>query len=230
MSELGYERFAVSGGDVGSGVAEALGINHADRLVGIHLLDVPYWHIFGVDSADLAEVEKEYLAAGRQWAMTEGAYALMQSTRPMTAAYGLTDSPVGLAGWIVEKLRAWSDCDGDLDRRFTPDEVLTHVMLYWVTGTIGTSFLVYNERNPTAQASRVEVPTGVAIFPRDLVPAPRQFAERFFRVVRWTEMPRGGHFGAWEEPELFADDLGAFLAGLRPDSNPIPPRGADHAG
>lgn len=214
MNELGYERYAVSGGDVGSGVAEALAVQHRNQIVAVHLTDVPYHHLFAVDPQSLSEPEQEYLHAGRQWEMSEGAYAMMQSTRPVTAAYGLTDSPAGLAAWIVEKLRAWSDCDGDLARRFTADEVLTHVMLYWVTGTIGSSFTVYAEDDPQAGGVRVDVPTGVAIFPRDIVPAPRAFGERLFDVRRWTEMPRGGHFGAWEEPRLFAEDLRALLASV----------------
>ena len=175
---------------------------------------MPYHHLFAVDPASLTEPEREYLQAGQQWARSEGAYAMMQSTRPVTAAYGLTDSPAGLAAWIVEKLRAWSDCDGDLERRFTAEEVLTHVMIYWVTGTIGSSFTVYAEDDPQAGGGRVDVPTGVAIFPRDIVPAPRAFGERFFDVRRWTDMPRGGHFAAWEEPRLFADDLRALLASV----------------
>ncbi len=213
MTELGYDRFLVSGGDVGSGVAEGLGARHAERLAGIHLTDVPYWHLLTVDPSELSEPERAYLRAGRQWQMREGAYALMQSTKPMTAAYGLSDSPVGLAGWIVEKLRSWSDCGGQIDRRFSMDEVLTHVTLYWVTNTIGSSFGVYYERDVRAQGGgRVEVPTGVTIFPHDLVPAPREFGERFFDIRHWNEMPRGGHFGALEEPELFADDLHRFAA------------------
>ena len=214
MSELGYQRFAVSGGDVGSRVAEALAGRHGDRLVALHLTNVPYHHLFAMDPESLSEPERAFLQAGQQWVMSEGAYALMQSTRPVTAAYGLTDSPVGLAGWIVEKLRAWSDCDGDLDRRFTADEVLTHLMIYWVTGTIGSSFTNYAEDDPQAGGGRVDVPTGVAIFPRDIVPAPRAFGERLFDVRRWTDMPRGGHFAAWEEPRLFADDLRALLASV----------------
>jgi pimeloyl-ACP methyl ester carboxylesterase len=212
MTELGYDRFVASGGDVGSGVAEGLAFRHADRLLGIHLTDVPYWHLFTVDRSDLSRPEQDYLEAGQEWQMHEGAYALMQSTKPMTAAYGLSDSPVGLAAWIVEKLRAWSDCDGDLDRRFTRDEVLTHLTLYWATNTIGSSFGVYYERGDAAWSGsgRVELPTAVTIFPRDIVPAPREFAERFFNLHRFTELPRGGHFGAHEEPDLFAGELRAF--------------------
>jgi pimeloyl-ACP methyl ester carboxylesterase len=139
---------------------------------------------------------------------------MLQSTKPMTAAFGHTDSPAGLAAWIVEKLRAWSDGDGDLDRRFTLDEVLTHLTLYWVTATIGSSFTVHAEHDPQAGGGRVDVPTGVAIFPHDIVPAPEAFGERFFDVRRWTDMPRGGHFAAWEEPHLFADDVRALLTAV----------------
>ena len=141
--------------------------------------------------------------------MNEGAYAMIQSTKPTTAAVGLADSPAGLAAWIVEKLRSWSDCDGDLERRFSRDEILTWVTLYWVTNTIGSSFLPYVEYDPGSD-EKVTVPTGVTIFPKDLVTAPREFAQRFFRIVRWTELPTGGHFTAWEEPEAFARELSAL--------------------
>jgi len=213
MTALGHDRFVASGGDIGGGVADWLAHRHADRLLGLHLTDVPYSHLLAVDAPDLTKAERAYLAAGRAWGQREGAYAAMQATKPMTAAYGLSDSPLGLAAWIVEKLRAWSDCDGDLERRFTLDDVLTHVTLYWVTNTIGTSFGPYFERE-TPGNERPAIPTAVTLFPRDLIPAPRAFADRIFDVRRWTELPRGGHFGAWEEPELFAGELRAFAAEL----------------
>jgi len=209
MTANGYDRFLVSGGDVGSSVAEQLARRHPDRVIALHLTDVPYTHLFSVDPAELTEAERAYLAAGQQWQMSEGAYALIQSTKPTTAAVGLADSPAGLAAWIVEKLRSWSDCDGQLERRFSRDEVLTWVTLYWVTNTIGSSFLPYVEYDPGAD-DMVTVPTGVTIFPKDLVTAPRAFAERFFSIVRWTELPVGGHFTAWEEPEAFARELMAL--------------------
>jgi pimeloyl-ACP methyl ester carboxylesterase len=209
MTANGYDRFLVSGGDVGGSVAEQLARRHADRLIALHLTDVPYMHLFSVDRADLSEVELAYLDAGQAWAMSEGAYAMIQSTKPTTAAVGLADSPAGLASWIVEKLRSWSDCDGELERRFSRDEVLTWVTLYWVTNTIGSSFLPYVEYDPGSD-EKVTVPTGVTIFPKDLVTAPRAFAERFFTIVRWTELPTGGHFTAWEEPEAFASELTAL--------------------
>ena len=216
--ELGYRRFGAHGGDVGSGVTEKLANAHADSLIGIHLTDVPYWHLFTIPQERLSEAEQGYLEAGRRWQMEEGAYALIQSTKPQTPAYALNDSPAGLAAWIVEKFRSWSDCDGEVEKRFTKDELLANVMIYWATETINSSFRVYYEtqHNPPEHLSEyIRVPTGVAIFPKDLVPAPREFAERFFEVQRWTEMPRGGHFAAMEEPELLAEDLRAFFRPLR---------------
>jgi pimeloyl-ACP methyl ester carboxylesterase len=209
MTANGYDRFLVSGGDVGSSVGEQLARRHPDRVIALHPTDVPYTHLFSVDPGELTEAERAYLAAGQKWQMSEGAYALIQSTKPTTAAVGLADSPAGLAAWIVEKLRSWSDCDGQLELRFSRDEVLTWVTLYWVTNTIGSSFLPYVEYVPGAD-DKVTVPTGVTIFPKDLVSAPRVFAERFFQIVRWTELPTGGHFTAWEEPEAFARELTAL--------------------
>jgi len=216
--ELGYRRFGAHGGDVGSDVTEKLASAHADSLIGIHLTDVPYWHLFTLPQEGLSEAERGYLEAGRRWQMEEGAYALIQGTKPQTPAYALNDSPAGLAAWIVEKFRSWSDCDGEVERRFTKDELLANVMIYWATETINSSFRVYYEtqHNPPERPEEyVSVPTGVAIFPKDIVPAPREFAERFFEVRRWTEMPRGGHFAAMEEPELLAEDLRAFFRPLR---------------
>jgi len=145
-------------------------------------------------------------------------------------AYGLNDSPAGLAGWIVEKFRAWSDCDGDVETRFTKDELLTNLTLYWATETINSSFwFYYDAANAGAVTWIVEmikkwtgsskVPTGFASFPRDLLPPPREWAERFFNIQRWAEMPRGGHWAAMEEPELLAEDIRAFFRPLRQSSD-----------
>jgi pimeloyl-ACP methyl ester carboxylesterase len=215
MSANGYHRFLVSGGDVGSAVAEQMARRHPDRLVALHLTDVPYMHLYSVDRAELTAAERAYLAAGQEWQMSEGAYALIQATKPATAAVGLADSPAGLAAWIVEKLRSWSDCNGQLELRFSRDEILTWITLYWITNTIGSSFIPYVEYAP-ADDSEVALPTGVTIFPKDLVPAPREFAERFFNIVRWAELPTGGHFTAWEEPEAFARELTALAQEVVP--------------
>jgi pimeloyl-ACP methyl ester carboxylesterase len=220
MSGLGYDRYVVSGGDVGSPVAEALAVRAPDNVAALHLTDVPWTHLFTIDESDLTADEQAYLAAGRRWQMTEGAYALMQATKPHTLAVGLGDSPAGLLAWIVEKLRSWSDCGGDVESVFPRDDLLTWVTAYWVTGTIGTSFSSYVERwghlPPEGQGDdavpSVATPTAVTIFPHDLVPAPRSFAERFFDIRVWTEEPRGGHFAAWELPERFVDGLRAAVA------------------
>ncbi len=214
---LGYGRFAAHGGDIGSSVTEQISKSHPGSLVGLHLTDIPYTHLFTVPTDDLSEAEQGYLQRGYQWSMEEGAYAAMQSTRPQTPAYALNDSPAGLAAWIVEKFRAWSDCDGDVEKRFSKDELLTNTTIYWATQTIGSSFRMYHEPSGDwgeAGDGKVDVPTGVAIFPKDIVPAPREFGERFFDVRRWTEMPRGGHFAAMEEPELLVEDIRAFFRDL----------------
>jgi len=222
--ELGYKHFAAHGGDVGSGVTEMLALTHADALIGIHLLDIPYTHLFSMAQEDLSEAEQKYLKAGQQWQMSEGAYAMLQATKPQTLAVGLNDSPAGLAAWIVEKFRAWSDCNGDIETRFSKDELLTNIMIYWATETIHSSFLPYYQGRgdaPENANARVEVPTGVAIFPKDIDPAPRKFVERFFNIQRWTEMPGGGHFAALEEPELLAEELRAFFRPLRRSNNQL---------
>jgi microsomal epoxide hydrolase len=158
--------------------------------------------------------------------MQEGAYNMIQGTRPQSIAAGLNDSPAGLAAWLVEKFQRLSDCDGDIESRFTKDELLTNVMLYWATGTIGTSFLPYYDltharamrwiiEKAKEWANVSQVPAGFARFPKEFTPHPREWAERFFDVQRWTEMPRGGHFTAMEEPELLAEDIRAFFRPMR---------------
>ena len=217
--ELGYERFGAHGGDWGSSVTEAIALAHPDAVRGIHLTDIPFWHLFALPPGDLSVAERDYLEAGKKWQMTQGGYAAIQSTRPQTLAFGLNDSPAGLAAWIVDLFRSWSDCGGDVERSFTKDELLTNITIYWATETISSACRLYYEAmrvSPHGENRRVETPTGVAIFPKDLVPAPREFAERFFNIQRWTEMPHGGHFAALEEPERLADDIRAFFRPLRP--------------
>jgi pimeloyl-ACP methyl ester carboxylesterase len=142
----------------------------------------------------------------------------MHETKPQTAAFGLTDSPAGLAAWMVEKLRAWSDCDGDIERSFTRDEILTNVTLYWLTGTIGSSMRMYHANaavSPAQRARRVEVPSGFSVFPGDILRPPRAWLERTANVVRVTEPARGGHFAPFEEPELYAEELRALFRPYR---------------
>jgi pimeloyl-ACP methyl ester carboxylesterase len=217
MDALGYPRFGAAGGDIGSGVSRYLGLDHPDRVVAVHRTDagVP---VYTGDPADLAPQERAWFEEIAAWGAAEGAYGAMHRTKPQTAAFGLTDSPAGLAAWIVEKLRAWSDCGGDVERSFTRDEILTNVTLYWLTATIGSSMRMYhaNAAIPLAQhARRVEVPSGFSLFPGEIVHPPRAWLERTANVVRVTEPPRGGHFAPVEEPELYAEELRAFFRPYR---------------
>ncbi len=220
---LGYERFGAQGGDWGSTITEQLARSHGSSVVGIHLTDVPFWHAFRKPKKATG-AEKKYLKQIEEYQTRNGAYAMIQGSRPRTLEVGLTDSPAGLAAWIVEKFREWSDCDGDVERSYTKDELLTNVMIYWATGTIGTSFQPYSDvmsagairwmkeaaKNLVGSKS---VPAWFAMFPKDLSSPPREWAERFFRVERWTEMPRGGHFAAMEQPDLLAEEIRAFFRG-----------------
>jgi pimeloyl-ACP methyl ester carboxylesterase len=215
--ELGYEKFAAHGGDWGSGITERIAIDYPESLIGIHLTDIPFQHLFTIPPEDLSEAEKKYLEAGKNWQQTDGGYASIQSTRPQTLAFGLNDSPAGLAAWIVDLFRNWSDCGGDLETRFTKDELLTNITIYWATETIHSAARLYYETVPELMAGAGEttdVPTGAAMFPKDLIPPPREFAERFFNLKRWTEIPRGGHFAAFEEPQLLADEIREFFKQL----------------
>jgi microsomal epoxide hydrolase len=223
---LGYTRYGAHGGDWGSMVTELIGRDHGDAVVGIHLTDVPFWHSFRKPK-DPSAAEKKYLAEIAEFQKNgKGAYAMIQGARPRTLDAGLTDSPAGLAAWIVEKFQEWSDCGGDVERCFSKDELLTNVMIYWVTNTIGSSFQPYSDVMGAGAARWMKeaiknlvgsksTPAGFAMFPKDLSSPPREWAERFFQVARWTEMPRGGHFAAMEQPELLAGDIRAFFRPLR---------------
>jgi pimeloyl-ACP methyl ester carboxylesterase len=211
--ELGYSAFIVHGGDWGSSIAEQMAIGFPELLLGIHLTDVPYRHLLTEKPEHMTEAEKKYLQAGKQWQMQEGAYAMLQGTKPQTLAYGMNDSPIGLAAWIIEKFYSWTDHNGDLQHVYTRDELLTNLTIYWVTQTAGSAFRIYYEtmhHPPAAQAGRIEVPAAVFMAPKDLVPAPREFAERILNVRRWTQLPAGGHFAAMEQPIRLADDIVSF--------------------
>jgi pimeloyl-ACP methyl ester carboxylesterase len=218
---LGYKHFAAAGGDIGSRVTRLLALAHPESLIGIHLTDVgfPREIAFPPDLSNPSAAEQQFLGSVQRWFMQEGGYIMIQSTKPQTLAYGLNDSPVGLAAWIVEKFRAWSDCGGAIELRFSKDELLNNIMIYWVTGTISSSARLYYEDSHVApqlkQGQHIEVPAGVATFPKDLTLPPRELGDRFLRVQRWTEMPRGGHFAALEEPELLVEDMRAFFHDLK---------------
>jgi pimeloyl-ACP methyl ester carboxylesterase len=215
---LGYDRFAAHGGDVGAGVTSRLGLLHPDRVMGIHVTAVvpPY---LGPRSAPLTHDEQAYVAVQEQWEREEDGYGHIQGTRPQTLAYGLNDSPAGLAAWIVEKYRAWSECGGDVERCFTKDELLTNVTLYWVTQTINSSMRHYYESRhnpqPFTEGVRVTVPCGVCLTTEAVDRAPREWVERTYDVRRYTLMPRGGHFAALEAADLLAADIRAFFRPFR---------------
>jgi pimeloyl-ACP methyl ester carboxylesterase len=216
---LGYPRFGARGGDIGSGVTSWLGFDFPGAVVGIHVSDVLRPHL-GPGSPPLTAGESAFLAEEARWMDAEGAYDHLQATKPQTLAYGLNDSPVGLLAWIVEKFRGWSDCGGDVERRFSKDDLLANVTLYWITETIHSSNRLYYERDRAPRAlgpgERVPVAAAVTIFPGDIDRPPRSWAERSYaRLERFTEMPSGGHFAAWEEPQLLAEDLRAFFRPLR---------------
>jgi pimeloyl-ACP methyl ester carboxylesterase len=222
---LGYSRYCVHGGDWGSVITELLARSHAAHIIGIHLTDVPFFHIFNKPD-DLSAAEKKFFAGNEKWQREEGAYTMIQGTRPRTAGPGLNDSPAGLAAWIVEKFQRWSDCHGDIETRFTKDELLTNIMIYWATQTIETSFQPYRDFMKAGAARWTteavkgwvgsdKTPAAFARFPADISHPPREWAERFFNVQRWTEMSAGGHFAAFEEPQMLADDIRAFFKSLR---------------
>ena len=217
---LGYDRFAAHGGDVGAGVTSRLGLRFPERLIGLHLTAVLRPEI-GADDPPLTEAERAYVQLNDRWEYDENGYGHQQGTRPQTLAYGLNDSPVGLAAWIVEKYRAWSDCGGEVEWRFTRDQLLTNITMYWMTQTINSSMRHYYEQrhapSPFPRGTRVRVPTGVCLTVEPVDRAPREWAERTYDIRRYTLMPRGGHFAAMEEPELLAEDIRAFFRPLRQD-------------
>lgn len=211
LAELGHDRYVVSGGDIGSGVAVALAGSQPEHVAALHLTDLPLALLTTVEPGDRTPAEREYGDEIDRWRAAEGAYSAQQGTKPNTLAAALGDSPAGLAAWIVEKLRAWSDCGGDVESVFPRDDLLTWITAYWVTGAIGTSFTPYAEREPP-RPGRIDLPTVVTIFPRELVHPPRHLAERIFDVRAWDEQPSGGHFAAWERPDAFAAGVHAAVA------------------
>ena len=220
MSQIGYESYVAQGGDWGASISSRVGFSHSDKVKAIHINMIlggsPY---LGPGSRPLSDAERQYIQEIGQWERDEGAYGHIQGTKPQTLAYGLNDSPAGLAAWIVEKWRSWSDCGGDIESVYTKDQILTNVTLYWVTETINASMRIYYEtrkdRWRLGQGRRIEVPTAVAVFPEELDRPVREWAERMYNVQRWTEFPRGGHFAAMEEPHALVADMREFFRGFR---------------
>jgi pimeloyl-ACP methyl ester carboxylesterase len=222
MTGLGYPRFVVAGGDIGSHVSRYLALDAPDRVIAVHRTDAGLPPAT-IDPSTLTDDERIWLQQAAAWGASEGAYAAMHRSKPQTAAVGLTDSPAGLAAWIVEKLRSWSDLRPDraLERAYTRDEVLTNLTIYWLTGTIGSSMRMYSANGtlpPEQLMRRVEAPSGFSLFPGDIVRPPRAWLDRTAHTVSVTEPERGGHFSAFEQPELYAEELRAFFRPYRPES------------
>ncbi len=217
MTRLGYERFGAQGGDWGGFISSVIGHRYPSRVAGIHLNLLAVSREPRIDAP--TEEEAQYLRALRHFAREETGYQWIQGTRPQTLAFGLTDSPAGLAAWIAEKFHAWSDCGGTIENAIARDALLANTSLYWFTGAIGSSFWPYYARRhgpwPIPEGETVKVPTGYAAFPKEIVRPPRSIAEKMYtNIRRWTVMPRGGHFAALEQPALLAEDVIAFFAGL----------------
>jgi pimeloyl-ACP methyl ester carboxylesterase len=221
MRGLGYQHFGAQGGDLGAGVSVALAARHPQMVDGIHLNFLPgsYEPAIGAAQQPLTPEEESFLREKNEWVALEGGYAHMHTTKPLTLAASLNDSPVGLAAWIGEKFRAWSDCEGDVERVFSKDELLTNISLYWYTQSIGPAMQMYweNRLQPMrfADGQRVVPPVGFARFPKEISRPPRSWLERTFNVVQWTDMPGGGHFAAMEKPDLLAAEIRAFFKPLR---------------
>jgi pimeloyl-ACP methyl ester carboxylesterase len=221
MRGLGYERYGAAGGDFGAGVTTYLALDQPAAVRGIYLTTPEVPPYTGPDAPPLSGAEQAYLTQIQHWAESERGYSAIQSTKPQTLGYALNDSPVGLAAWIVEKWRSWTDSGGDADTYLTRDFLLTTVTLYWVTGTITASMRDYFDNRwsgaPIGPDDFVNVPTAVAVFANHFVDEgepPREWAERLYNVRRWTQMPRGGHFAAAERPETVSRDIAAFFAQL----------------
>lgn len=218
IEKLGYKSFMAHGTDIGARITSALGRFHSDVVFGIHIGSVDLeWPNPLPPISELSTAEQDYLERVARWEKKEGAYSSIQGTYPQTVAYGLNDSPVGLAAWIIEKFYLWSDCNGQLETRFSKDILLTNIMIYWITETINSSMRRYYEAyhnikpNPLKLGKRIETQTAIAMFPgeKELI-VPREWAERCYNIIRWTEMPSGGHFPALEEPLLLVEDIRSF--------------------
>lgn len=225
MESLGYKNFGIHGGDFGSGVGTALALKYPDNVIGLHLNNIEgYYKPFLPEGVSLTHEEMQFEQLAEAWYDREGAYSHQQRTKPLTLAYGLNDSPVGLCAWLIEKFHGWSDCKGDIENIFTKDELLSNVTLYWVTETVHSSFRLYHESRKTPlhfdKDQFVRAPVGIAHFPSEDPFPPRKYIERGYNVQHWTEMPAGGHFAAMEQPSLLAEDIVKFFRGLR-DATPF---------
>jgi len=218
MARLGYQRYGVQGGDWGGIISRLVALDDASHVAGLHLNFCLAGPPAGVPNPNegVPPDELQRYQARQTYMENERAYQQIQGTKPQTLGFSLDDSPAGLAAWIVEKFHAWCDCDGNVESRFTKDELLTNITLYWVTQTGTSSTRIYYEnRVATGNPGKVMVPTACALFPKEITVPPRKWVESRYNLVRWTEMPHGGHFAALEQPELLVNDVREFFRGIR---------------
>ncbi|MEO0030456.1 MAG: hypothetical protein RIS94_214 [Pseudomonadota bacterium] len=214
MRRLGYERYVAQGGDWGSAVTVQMGVQAPAGLAGVHFNMLAIAPPEGSDAP--TQEEQAALSAAHHFASVESAYARLQATRPQTLAYALADSPLGQAAWIYEKLRNWSDCDGEVENVFTHDEVLDTIMLYWLTNSGGSSARLYWESMGNFRPMAIDLPLGYTQFPREIMAPPRIWAERIFsNIIHWNTVEKGGHFAAFEQPSLFVREVRACFRQLR---------------
>jgi pimeloyl-ACP methyl ester carboxylesterase len=214
MVRLGYEQFGAQGGDWGAAVTAQIGRN-GGHCAAIHT-NMPIGRPAG-SGGEPTEAERAALERLKYYQDWDSGYSKEQSTRPQTIGYSLVDSPVGQLAWIIEKFWSWTDCDGHPENVLSRDELLDNIMLYWLTASGASSGRLYWESfgRVGGDARRVEVPTGVAAFPREIIKSPRSWCEAGYNITRWTDMPKGGHFAAFEQPELYVEDVRAFFATVR---------------
>lgn len=217
MRELEYGKFGIQGGDFGAGVSAFISLKYPDNVIGMHLNYIPgNYHPELADREELTEEEKSYIKSEDDWYLKEGGYSLQQNTKPLTLAYGLNDSPIGLCAWIIEKMYGWADCKGNIESVFTKDELLSNVTLYWVTETIHSSIRLYNENRKSplrlGKKSYINIPVGIARFQFEEPFPPRKYIERGFNIQHWSDFSEGGHFPAMEKPELLVKDVSNFFS------------------
>ncbi|MEO5890894.1 MAG: epoxide hydrolase family protein [Ferruginibacter sp.] len=216
MNGLGYKNYGAQGGDIGAGISTWLSLKYPDNVTGLHLNYIPgSYKPYLKDGEQLPDEVIEFQKLAANWLAKESAYSYLHSTKPMTIAYGLNDSPVGLCAWILEKFNSWSDNDSHIENVFTKDELLGNITLYWLTQTIHSSIRIYNENSKRPlvfnEYDFVKIPVGFADFPKELPTPPRSYIEMGYNIQRWTKMPAGGHFAAMEQPKLLAGDIKNFF-------------------
>jgi pimeloyl-ACP methyl ester carboxylesterase len=215
---LGYEQYFIAGGDMGSVIAKSMANQFPGEVKAIHITDVGY-PTGQEDWSVMTPAEQEFGQMIQHWFFTEGAFNMIQATKPQSLSYGLNDSPAGLAGWIIEKFNSWSDNNGNIENSFSKDELLTNIMIYWVSQTIDSSVKTYAENARAAytgglkSSQKVTVPTGVSLFPGE-AQFPKEWAERMVNLVSYKKLDKGGHFAPMELPYVYAVELSNFFSAI----------------